>query len=87
MALTSTVVTSSAAWTGGGVLLKAVELTPDGGSVEIRVLRGTDSSGTELYRLKAQERSEFRSFPEGLQLNGPLYVYFYSGAGALVAMT
>ncbi len=80
------VVTSSAALSAGGVLLRAIELAPDGGDVEIRIYKGTDTSGTEVYRLRAQEKSEYREFKEGLQLDGPLYLYFQEGSGALIAM-
>jgi len=86
MALTVAIVTDSGAISTGGLVLKALEITPDGGGFEVRILQGTDTTGTELYRIRASERSEFRYFHEGIQLNGPLYLYFYDGDGAVTVM-
>ena len=87
MALKSDVFSSSGAIAGGGMLLKMLEVTPKGGSLEIRLLIGTDSSGTEKYRIRANESSEFRDFGEGLTINGPVYAYFYEGEGAITVLT
>ncbi len=87
MALYPKVLTASAALTSGGLHIHKMELIPDGGSMEIRFLNGTDSTGTEKYRLKATEDPEERDFPGGLLIKGPVYFYIYNGAGALTLST
>jgi len=87
MALKSEVFTASGAVTDGGILIKKLEVTPTGGSLEIRILVGTDSGGTEKYRIRAQEVSEFRDFGDGIAISGPIYAYFYSGEGAITIFT
>jgi hypothetical protein len=84
MSLIPQIVSSSTAvGTNSGYLLKGIEVTPDGGSLEVRILQGTDSTGSEKMRIRAMEKSEYRYYPEGIQLNGPLYIYFYAGSGAV----
>lgn len=87
MALKSEVFTDSGAVTSGGILIKKLEVTPDGGSLEVRILVGTDTSGTEKYRIRANESSEFRDFGDGLQISGPIYAYFYEGDGSITILT
>ena len=82
MPLISLLTTASAA-SLTGILIKAIEVTPDGGNLDIRIYEGSDNSGTEVYRIRAVERSEFRYFPEGVQLTGIHYLQFYTGEGAV----
>uniref|UniRef100_A0A6M3L8W2 Uncharacterized protein n=1 Tax=viral metagenome TaxID=1070528 RepID=A0A6M3L8W2_9ZZZZ len=86
MPIKPTVYTSSGAVSAGGITIDKLEVCPDGGSVDVRFIQGTDSSGTKKYRIKAQEKSEFRDFDEGLQIDGPVYLDFYQGAGAVTIM-
>ena len=87
MALKPKVFTTSGAVTDGGILIKMLEVTPAGGSLEDRILVGTDSDGTEQYRIRAQEVSEFRDFGDGIEISGPIYAYFYDGEGAITILT
>lgn len=84
MALTPHLTTISGS-TPSGYLVKAIEVTPAGGCLEIRIYSGTDNTGTEIYRIRAMEKSEFRYFPEGVQLGGPTYLEFYEGEGGVTA--
>ena len=70
-----------------GVLIYKMELVPDGGSVQIRLYSGTDETGIERYRMLATEDSEVRDFSPPLHIPGPVYLYFYSGTGALSLVT
>lgn len=84
MSLMPQIVTSSmVVGTNSGYLLKGIEVTPAGGSFEVRILQGTDTTGNEKMRIRAMETSEYRYYPEGIQLDGPIYIYFYSGDGAI----
>ncbi len=86
MALNSITATSSRG-VNTGIHINRLDLAPDGGSVQIRLLTGTDSSGVERYRLNATENDEQRIFSPPLHIPGPVYLYFYSGAGALTLNT
>lgn len=86
MALTPTL-TRTSAQSITGILMKAIEVTPDGGNLDIRIYKGTDTSGTEVYSIRAVEKSEFRYYPEGVQLTGMHYLQFYSGDGAVTIFT
>jgi len=70
-----------------GVLIYKMELVPDGGSVQIRIYSGTDETGTERYRMYATENAEVRDFSPALHIPGPVYLYFYSGTGAITFVT
>lgn len=70
-----------------GLLIYKMELVPDGGSVQIRLYSGTDNTGIERYRMLATENAEVRDFSPPLHIPGPVYLYFYSGTGAITFVT
>ncbi len=85
MAKSITATSSGGATTG--LLIYKMELVPDGGSVQIRLYTGTDQTGIERYRMLATENAEVRDFSPPLQIPGPVYLYFYSGTGAITFVT
>ena len=69
-----------------GLHIHNVEVVPDGGSLEVRILKGTGTDGTEQFRIKATEDPENRDL-RGLEFPYPIYIYFYDGEGAFAITT
>ena len=85
--MTKSITATASAGIATGILLYKMELVPDGGSVQIRLYTGTDKTGIERYRMLASENAEQRNFSPPLHIPGPVYLYFYSGTGAITFVT
>ncbi len=86
MALYPSTYSATGAVSTSSLHIHHLELVPDGGTLDLRILQGTDTDGTEKYRIVATENPEYRNF-QGVTFPGPVYFYFYDGDGSVSIVT